>query len=87
MKNVIVEISCTEVWDEISNYLDGDVEPELKARIELHLKNCRHCKAVLDGTRNTVKLLTDGDWYPLPSGFGERLFRRLSSECDEDKSK
>jgi hypothetical protein len=86
MKNVIVEISCSEVWDEISNYVDGDVGPELKARIELHLKNCRHCKAVLDGTRNTVQLLTDGDWYPLPSGFSERLFQRLSSECDKDKS-
>jgi anti-sigma factor RsiW len=79
----IVEISCVEVWREISNYVDGDVDPELKARLEFHLKNCSHCKAVLDGTRNTVGLLADGEWYPLPSGFSERLRLRLLSECRE----
>lgn len=81
MEPVIVEISCVEVWREISNYVDDGVDPELKARMELHLKNCSHCRAVLDGTRNTVRLLTDGEWFPLPSGFSERLFLRLSSEC------
>ena len=51
MEPVIVEISCVEVWREISNYVDDGVDPELKARMELHLKNCSHCRAVLDGTR------------------------------------
>jgi predicted anti-sigma-YlaC factor YlaD len=83
---VIVEISCVEVWREISNYVDDGVDPELKARMELHLKNCSHCRAVLNGTRNTVRLLTDGEWYPLPSGFSERLFLRLSSECRKSES-
>jgi len=83
---VIVEISCVEVWREISNYVDDDVERDLRARIELHLRNCGHCRAVLDGTRNTVRLLTDGEWYPLPSGFSERLFLRLSSECRKNES-
>ena len=86
MEPVIVEISCVEVWREISNYVDADVERDLKARIELHLKNCSHCRAVLDGTRNTVRLLTDGEWYPLSSGFSERLFLRLSSECRKNES-
>lgn len=81
----VVEISCVEVWREISNYVDGDVEPELKARMDLHLQNCKHCAAVLNGTKNTVQLLADGDWYPLPTKFSERLLRRLSSEFCEDK--
>ena len=84
-ENAIVEISCKEVWLEISNYLEGDVEPELKTRMELHFNNCRHCTAVLEGTQNTVHLLTDGDWYPLPAGFGERLFRRISAEYCSDQ--
>ncbi len=48
-------------------------------------KKCKHCRAVLDGTRNTVRLLTDGEWYPLPDGFGEQLFQRLSSEYRKDE--
>lgn len=86
VKTAIVEISCVEVWSEISKYVDDEVSPELKVRIELHLKNCKHCQAVLDGTRNTVRLLTDGDWFPLPSGFSGRLFQRLSAECMKNQS-
>ena len=85
MESAVVEISCVEVWREISDYIDGDVDQELKLRIELHLKNCKDCKAVLDGATNTVRLLTDGDWYPLPEGFSERLFLRLSAEYRKEK--
>ena len=80
METAIVEISCAEVWREISNFVDGEVDPELKARMERHFQNCKHCAAVLEGTRNTVRLLTDGEWYPLTTGFGQRLFQRISSE-------
>ncbi|MGA7853425.1 MAG: zf-HC2 domain-containing protein [Candidatus Acidiferrales bacterium] len=85
MDSTTVEISCAEVWEEISNYIDEDVGRELKTRIELHLRNCNHCRAVLDGTRNSVRLLTDGEWYPLPTGFSERLYQRLSGESPKDK--
>jgi hypothetical protein len=81
----VIEISCTEVWQEVSSYIDGDVTPELMARMEKHFSKCRHCKAVLDGTRNSVRLLTDGDWFPLPEGFAERLFERFS--CGERDGK
>jgi anti-sigma factor RsiW len=85
MPTTVVEISCIEVWREISNYVDRDLEPALKARMELHLQNCKHCTAVLEGTKNAVSLLADGDWYPMPAGFGERLFNRLSSEYCKGK--
>jgi anti-sigma factor RsiW len=84
MRTAIVEISCAEVWREISNFVDGEVEPELKARMEHHFRNCKRCTAVLEGTRNTVRLLTDCEWYPLPEGFGERLFQRISSASRKD---
>jgi hypothetical protein len=55
------EISCVEVWRKISNYIDGDVSPELRARMEAHFKNCKHCTAIHDGTRNVVRLIGDGN--------------------------
>jgi Putative zinc-finger len=86
MRNPIIEISCVEVWREISSYIDGDLASAVMARLELHLKNCKDCRAVLQGTSNTVRLLTDGDWYPLPEGFSERLYARLSSEYRSETS-
>jgi anti-sigma factor RsiW len=73
----VIEISCLEVWREISNYIDVDVDAELRARMEAHFKVCAHCKAVVDGTRNVVKLVADGVEYELPDGFSQRLYNRI----------
>ena len=75
-----IEISCLEVWREISNYIDEEVSPELRARMEAHLKVCEHCSAILDGTQNVVKLVADGEVFDVPKGFGDRLRSRMESE-------
>ena len=73
----VIEISCREVWREISNYLEGSIDSELRARMEAHFAVCKHCKAVLDGTNNVTKLICDGQVFDVPSGFSERLFGKL----------
>jgi anti-sigma factor RsiW len=73
----VVEISCVEIWRELSNYIDGTLSPEMRLRMEQHFKNCEHCTAILEGTRNVVRLVGDGRAFELPSGFSERLKRRL----------
>jgi anti-sigma factor RsiW len=74
-----IEISCVEVWKEISNYLDGEISAELRERMEAHFKGCAHCKAVFEGTQNVVKLVGDGRIFQLPEGFSKRLYKKL---CD-----
>lgn len=74
-----IDISCHDVWREISNYIDEDVSPELRARMETHFSGCAHCTAVLNGTKNVVKLIGDGVGFELPQGFSERLRERLKT--------
>lgn len=76
----IIEISCVEVWREISNYIDGEIDPVLHERIAEHLKGCVHCSAVVDGTRNVIRLVGDGKSFDLPLGFTERLRKRLAEK-------
>ena len=66
-------VSCEQVWQEISNYLDGEVNPELRAAMEAHFRECKHCTAVLDGTKNVVHLYADDRLVELPAGFQRRL--------------
>jgi anti-sigma factor RsiW len=73
----VIEISCLEVWQEISNYIDDDVDAELRSRMEAHFKACAHCTSVLDGTRNVVKLVGDGVEYQVPDGFSQRLYNKI----------
>lgn len=76
----VIEISCMEVWREISNYIDNTLDPELRRRMEEHFKGCEHCSAVLDGTRNVIRLVGDGRTFDLPDGFSERLKKRLEEK-------
>jgi hypothetical protein len=76
----VIEISCLEVWKEISNYIDNEVSPEMRARMEAHFKGCAHCTAILDGTRNVVKLVGDGVEYQMPEGFSKRLYAKIKEK-------
>jgi hypothetical protein len=73
-------VNCEHVWREVSNYLDGEVDSELRAAMEAHFKECKHCAAVLDGTRNVVQLYGDERMFELPAGFSQRLQRRLAQQ-------
>jgi len=70
--------SCEEVWREISNYVDGEVEAGLRASMEEHFRGCQRCASVLAGTRNVVRLYGDERMLEVPAGFGRRLERRLT---------
>jgi hypothetical protein len=82
----IIEIGCEHVIQEISNYIDGEITPELRARMDEHIHGCKHCAAVLDGTSNTLRLLADGRTFgylfDLPIGFSERLRLRLAASSE-----
>jgi len=73
-------VSCEEVWREVSNYLDAEVEPGLRAAIEAHVRGCKRCTAVVDGTRNVVRLYGDERMLEVPLGFSRRLHQRLESD-------
>ena len=72
-----VEISCVEVWREISNYLEGEISAELRDRMQAHFEVCKHCTAVLDGVQNVVHLVGDGRIFQMPPGFSERLYKKI----------
>lgn len=76
-----MEISCLEVIRELSNYIDQEITPDLKAQIEAHLPNCRHCTAVYDGSRNVVRLVADERSFELPTGFSQRLRDRINKDA------
>lgn len=71
-------INCEQVWQEISNYLDDDVDPSLRVALEEHVRQCKHCSAVLDGTRNIIHLYGDDRLFQVPMGYSWRLRRKLA---------
>jgi anti-sigma factor RsiW len=73
-----IEIDCEEVWRHISDYIDDEVNPELRAIMAAHFKDCAHCTAILDGTRNVVQLVGDGRAFDVPRDASKKLYDRLN---------
>ena len=70
-------VNCEQVWQEISNYLEGEVDADLRAAMDEHFPECKHCSTVLNGTRNVIEIFGDERAMEIPLGFTERLHRRL----------
>jgi anti-sigma factor RsiW len=71
-------IRCKDIVRELSDYMDAEITPELRAQMEVHLCACRHCKVLVDTTRKTLTLVSDNSFLELPQGVSERLLERLS---------
>ena len=76
-------LDCKHVWRELSNYIDGDLDPLVRRDMEKHLAHCRHCAAILDSTHNILYLIADERTFTLPTGFSERLHARLEGELEK----
>ncbi len=84
-KEIVIEISCREVWKALGAYVDHDIDADLRRRMEEHFKQCAHCRAILDGTNNVIQLVGDGHAFDVPAGFRSRLYRKLEERLGTNK--
>ncbi|HYK34567.1 zf-HC2 domain-containing protein [Alloacidobacterium sp.] len=77
-------LNCRHVWDRISDYIEGTLDPEVRADVERHLAHCEICSAVLDSTRNVIILMADDRVFELPVDFSKQLHARLDLVLAEE---
>jgi len=73
------KISCREVREELTNYLEGDVTRELRTRLESHLAGCTGCRLYYNDVRRVIRTLGKTEVIELPAGFSQRLYSRLAN--------
>ncbi len=49
-------ITCTELVEVVTDYLEGQVDDSLRAEIEAHLALCPGCDNYLEQMRETIRL-------------------------------
>jgi RNA polymerase sigma-70 factor, ECF subfamily len=59
-------ISCKQVTEQISNYIDDQLTPELRAKIEEHLRLCDRCSVVVDTVRKLLYVAGDENVFSVP---------------------
>ena len=51
------EMSCRELVELVNEYLEGELDPDERARFESHLHECEGCLNYLNQMRQTIELV------------------------------
>jgi anti-sigma factor RsiW len=70
-------LNCQRVFRELSNYIDGDLDPVLRVELEVHLTVCQNCCLVVDQTKKTIELFCDSELVPLPEDVRSKIHAAL----------
>jgi anti-sigma factor (TIGR02949 family) len=71
--------NCKAMLGSLSEYIDGELPPELCQEIEQHLAGCDNCRIVLNTTKRTIDLVQmPVEQEEVPDDVRERLFKRLN---------
>lgn len=66
-------VSCETVLEHLSDFIDDDVSPGLRADIEAHLRMCHRCSVLHDSLRKVLVIVADERTFEIPVGYSERL--------------
>jgi anti-sigma factor RsiW len=84
-ERIVGGLSCGQVLERLSDYLDDDLAREVRAAVEMHLRGCDGCARFGGELRATVRALRD-HLRAGPAGapgLAERLGRALDREGGE----
>jgi anti-sigma factor RsiW len=51
------DLTCKEVVEIVTDYLEGSLNPEDRRRFEAHLEDCGGCRTYLEQMRQTIRAL------------------------------
>ena len=69
--------SCREMVEHLSDYLDGELDAQLREMIERHQGECPPCQAFVRTLSRTVEMIRDDRRAPLPPHLRDALARAL----------
>ena len=70
-------LTCKDFLRELSEFLDENLDAEVRAKLERHITECPNCWVIADTTRKTVRIYKGMDPYPVPKDVEERLMQAI----------
>lgn len=75
--------NCQEILGRLNDFIDGELDPEMCARLESHMESCTNCQIVYNTLKKTIELCQkDGKRTTLPPDIRFRLLNSLGLEDD-----
>jgi len=74
-------VTCTDFLSKMTDYFDGQIEPELVEEVRAHLCECQHCEVVVNTTRRTIEIYRGNEIYEFSPELRERLHAAIMAKC------
>ena len=74
-------LTCDQFLQELNDYLDANVNVQLKRRLESHVSECPSCFAVVDTTQKMMRIYKGVEPKTLPQDVETRLLKALARRC------
>ena len=78
-------MKCKEFLKELNDFLDGSLDPKLKAELNEHLQWCHNCYVVCNTTQKTIEIYRENKVYELPEDLRTKLHSAIVSKCKASK--
>ncbi|MBN1843356.1 MAG: zf-HC2 domain-containing protein [Deltaproteobacteria bacterium] len=72
-------MECPKIRELLSDYMDGILNEEVKAKVEEHLLTCKGCKEELASLKALIEELGSLDSVDAPADFLENLHKRMET--------
>lgn len=74
-------MNCTDFLAKLTDYFDGQIDPDLLAEVKQHLGTCHHCEVVVDTTRKTIDVYRGNQTYDFPEELAVRMRAAVMERC------
>ncbi len=64
--------------EQLSAYVDGELPPQERRHVAVHLQECATCRGTIQDYRRTGTLVRGVTTYAVPERLGRDLLRRLA---------
>jgi anti-sigma factor RsiW len=73
-------MKCPQVRKMLSQYMDGELNPDEKKDFDSHIQSCASCRERLEETRALHGLFASAERFPAPYGFATRVLANLEEK-------
>ena len=77
-------MECREILERLSEYVEGELDPQLCLELEEHMKDCHPCLLFVNSFKKTITLYKYACDDPMPKEVHLRLHAFLKKECQSD---
>ena len=78
-------MKCNDFLKELTDYLDGTANVDVRIELEEHLQWCHDCEVIMNTTKKTIEIYRDNQVYELPETLRSKLHQAIMTKCKHSK--